>query len=226
MVAEWVRKSILDLKGLSGCGWVFAIPDPSVDDSAKILSVLRFDVVLLFPTPIGWAKWRPRYDEEEKRSRFLHQNVFGSLLMGCVFPCNSELVARGFSQVFCAEAVTIDVTCCYILEGLWHCRPTCRTCNTCHSPSMWCNICTVFFGSFSFLVGRGAVITPPTHQGFRCLNLSRKHGGVACLMRFFHITKVEMSGLIHPFLSMVLLCCDTEWENCPDQKCLQKKSLY
>ena len=141
--------------------------------------------------------------------------TFPSLLMGCVFSCNSELPGTRFSRVFCAEAVIIDVTLLLYLGRTLTLPPYLQ--NLQHLPL------SKHFDAI--LAGRGAVITPPTYQGFRCLNLSRKHGGVACLMRFFHITKVEMSGLIHPFLSMVLFCCDKEWENCPDQKCLQKKSF-
>lgn len=182
-------------------------------------SPLQFDVVLLcstVPNTNGLSMVEQNGDPgmmKRRRGADFCIRTFPSLLMSCVFSCNFwVVVARGSVGSSVLRQSLLMSLCCYILEGLWHCRPTCRTCNTCHSLQA-CD---------AILVGRGAVITPPTHQGFRCLNLSRKHGGVACLMRFFHITKVEMSGLIHPFLSMVLFCCDKEWGNCPDQKALAK----
>lgn len=114
-----------------------------------------------------------------------------------------QLLSRGgtrFSRVFCAEAVIIDVTLLLYLGRTLTLPPYLQ--NLQHLP--------LSKHVMQFWRAGEQSSPPPTYQGFRCLNLSRKHGGVACLMRFFHITKVEMSGLIHPFLSMVLFCCDKE----------------
>ena len=136
--------------------------------------------------------------------------TFSEFADGLRFSLQLRIGGTRFSGVFCAEAVIIDVTLLLYLGRTLTLPPYLQ--NLQHLPlsKHVMQYMHRFLWFFLFFGGPGSSHHPPTRQGFQCLHLSRKHGGVACLMRFFHITKVEMSGLIHPFLSMVLFCCDKE----------------